>query len=264
MTIWFYTQSIAKRAEATALLDSGATENFMNLGYTWWLHLPIKWLSQLRPLYNIDGLENKSGQLLFYTDLQVQTGQQTTNLRFFLSDLGEHKAILGYPWFAAFQPCVDWKRGWIDTTQLPIIFSAPNAAKATYTHCSQRHWHPPTEWYFIGCITSATPIETPPSEVPEEYQWHHKVFSEEQSQWLPSHLVWDHVIELLPRAPNTLPGWLLPLNLEEKAEIHKFVQEHLNQGTIHISKSPYAANFFFIKKKDGRLWPVQDYHPLNK
>ena len=106
----------------------------MNLGYARWLRLPIKRLSQPRPLYNVDGSENKSGRLLFYTDLQVRTGQQTTNLRFFLSDLGEQKAILGYPWFAAFQPRIDWKRGWIDTTQLPVIFSAPNAVKAKYTH----------------------------------------------------------------------------------------------------------------------------------
>ena len=28
--------------------------------------------------------------------------------------------------------------------------------------------------------------------------------------------------------------------------------------------SLYAANFFFVKKKDGKLWPVQDYQPLNK
>jgi len=27
---------------------------------------------------------------------------------------------------------------------------------------------------------------------------------------------------------------------------------------------PYATNVFFIKKKDGKLHPVQDYHPLNK
>ena len=33
---------------------------------------------------------------------------------------------------------------------------------------------------------------------------------------------------------------------------------------ICISKSPYAANFFFVKKKDGKLRPVQDYCPLNK
>ena len=106
----------------------------MNLGYVHWLHLPIKQLSQPQPLYNIDRSENKSGQLLCYTDLQVCTGQQTTNLRFFLSNLGEHKAILGYPWFTVFQPCVNWKRGWIDTTQLLIVLSAPNTAKAKFTH----------------------------------------------------------------------------------------------------------------------------------
>ena len=42
MTIQFYVRSIAKRAEAIALLDSGATENFMSLGYAQWLQLPIK------------------------------------------------------------------------------------------------------------------------------------------------------------------------------------------------------------------------------
>ena len=97
MTIRFYIRSTAKRAEAVALLDSGATENFMSLGYARWLQLPIRQLPQPRPLYNVDGSENKSRCLLFYTDLQVRTGQQTTNLRFFLSNIGEQKAILGYP-----------------------------------------------------------------------------------------------------------------------------------------------------------------------
>ena len=264
MTIRFYIRSITKRAEAIALLDSGATENFMSLGYARWLQLLIKWLSQPWPLYNVNGSENKSGCLLFYTDLQVWTGQQMTNLRFFLSDLGEQKAILGYPWFAAFQPHIDWKRGWIDTTQLPIILSTSNAAKAKYTHQLRRHQYHPKERYFIGRVTITVPEESPPSKIPQEYQWHHKVFSEEQSQQLPRHSIWDHAIKLLPRAPNSLPGWLLPLNLEEKAEIHKFVKEHLSRGTIRISKSPYAANFFFVKKKDGKLCPVQDYWPVNK
>jgi hypothetical protein len=46
----------------------------------------------------------------------------------------------------------------------------------------------------------------------EEYQQHAKVFSEEKSQRLPKHMVWDHVIELLPNALTTLPAQLLPLN----------------------------------------------------
>jgi len=133
MTIRFYVHSIAKRAEAVALLDSGATENFINLAYAKWLKLPIKQLPTPRALLNVDGMENKSGKLQFYTDLDVQTGTTKTTLRFFLSDLGEHKAILGYPWFSAMQPRIDWKRGWIDHTQLPIVFRAQNAQRAIFT-----------------------------------------------------------------------------------------------------------------------------------
>jgi hypothetical protein len=98
--------------------------------------------------------------------------------------------------------------------------------------------------------------------VPVEYKWHAKVFSEEELQRLPGHTIWDHTIELLPGAPTTLPGWLLPLTQEEIAEVQKFIQEHLKRGTIQPSWSPYAVNFFFIKKKDGKL--IQDYQPVNK
>jgi len=73
-------------------------------------------------------------------DLAIRTGSNYINMRFFLTELGEHKAILGYPWFAATQPKIDWKRGWIDHTQLPIIFKAPNTAKAHFT--SQMVNHP--------------------------------------------------------------------------------------------------------------------------
>jgi hypothetical protein len=42
-------------------------------------------------------------------------------MQFFLANLGEHKAILGYMWFMVVQPRIDWKKGWIDAAQLPII-----------------------------------------------------------------------------------------------------------------------------------------------
>jgi len=109
------------------------------------------------------------------------------------------------------------------------------------------------------------------TELPPEYQRHSKNFSEGASQRLPKHTIWDHAIELLPNAPLTLPGRLLPLTQKKIDECHKFVEEHLRRGTIRESKSPYAviaANFFFVKKKDGKLRPVllavQDYRPLNK
>src|SRR5258708_33721756 len=130
MTVRFFIHSIAKRAEGIALLDSGATENFMNLSYAKWLKLPIKQLPKPRKLFNVDRTENRSGDLRYYTILNVRTGSTTVPLQFFLSDLGEHKAILGYPWLAAMQQKIDWKRGGIDHTHLPIIFRSPDAKRA--------------------------------------------------------------------------------------------------------------------------------------
>jgi hypothetical protein len=232
----------------------------MNLTYAKWLRLPIKRLPNPRKLFNVNGMENKAGELLFYTDLQVWSGGQNTMLRFFLSDLGEHKAILGYSWFAAVQPRIDWKRGWIDHMQLPIVLRALNAQRAQFvprTHNIPRT-QPPHQYYIghvtINPCTNTKYLEEPElDKIPKEFHWYNKVFSEEKSQCLPHHTIWDHAIELLPNAPATLPGRLLPLTKLEKEEMQKFVEEHLHQGTICESWSPYAANFFFIKKKDGKL-----------
>jgi len=66
-----------------ALLDSGATENFLNLTYARWLKIPIKRLPSSRTLLNVDGTENRSGRLEYYTDLQVRTGNDITKATIF-------------------------------------------------------------------------------------------------------------------------------------------------------------------------------------
>ena len=42
-----------------------------------------------------------------------------------------------------------------------------------------------------------------------------------------------------------------------------WIDEQLEKGYIEPSISPYASSFFFIKKKDGKLRPVQDYRTIN-
>jgi hypothetical protein len=83
-------------------------------------------------------MENKAGKLQFYTNVSLQTGTKRTNHWFFLSDLGEVKAIFGYLWFADTQPKIDWSRGWIDLSQLPIILRSPDAQKAQFIAKSGR------------------------------------------------------------------------------------------------------------------------------
>ena len=50
---------------------------------------------------------------------------------------------------------------------------------------------------------------------------------------------------------------------EEQIEQDKFLKENLKKGYIRPSQSPMASPFFFVKKKDGKLRPCQDYQYLN-
>ena len=200
-------------------------------------------------------------------------------MRFFLADMGDHKLILGYPWFTANQPKIDWARGWIDTTQLPLILRDTGAEKPRfYSNTRDLSELSETEVLYIGriyvelCIARQTMSSTLAEEhdklrlnpIPTEYRRHRKVFSKEATQHFPELRIWDHAIELKPGVPSTLPGKIYTLSQLELQELAKFIKEHLTKGYIHPSKSPYAAPFFFIKKKDGKLRPVQDYRRLNE
>ena len=95
--------------------------------------------------------------------------------------------------------------------------------------------------------------------IPEHFRKHARVFSEEAAQCFPEPRIWDHAIDLKPDTPSAIPRKIYSLTAQEQDELKKFVQEHSKKGYIHPSKSPYAAPFFFIKKKDGKLRLVQDY-----
>ena len=45
----------------------------------------------------------------------------------------------------------------------------------------------------------------------------------------------------------------------EQYKLDKFLKENLEKGYIQKSKSSMASPFFFVKKKDGKLQPCQDY-----
>jgi len=95
--------------------------------------------------------------------------------------------------------------------------------------------------------------------IPCQYWMFADVFSNQESKKYPPKRPWDHKIELKPGAPATLISKTIKLSAMEQEELQKFINEHLERGTIRRLKSPYVALFFFIKKKNGKLRPVQDY-----
>jgi len=102
-------------------------------------------------------------------------------------------------------------------------------------------------------------ITTPLPAYIAEFQ---SVFAKEDFDILPEHRKWDHAIELIPGA-EPKSSKVYPLSPLEQTELDAFLEENLRTRRIRPSKSPIAAPVFFIKKKDGSLRLVQDYHALN-
>ena len=184
---------------------------------------PIKCFDQPHKLFNVDGTENKAGDLLYYTDLSVQTGFRRVTMRFMLSDLGDQNCILGYPWFAAMQPRIDWAKGWLDHDQLPIVIRSPDAQRAQFVSRNHQRARTATQIHQIKDHVEET-RKSIQKRIPQWCSDYWKVFSDHEAQRFPPSRPWDHKIELLPDAPTVIKSRVFPLSQAELQEQAKFIE----------------------------------------
>jgi hypothetical protein len=88
------------------------------------------------------------------------------------------------------------------------------------------------------------------------------VFDDNKANRFPESNMWDHKIDIKEGfEPKSFKNY--NLTPEERKELDRFLDKILEKGYIRPSQSPQASPFFFVKKKDGRLQPCQDYRYLN-
>ena len=201
--------------------------------------------------------------------------------------MGPDDLVLGYPWFAATNAQPDWFTG---TLPASITIHTKGAASGKpmcsvqvvgmrTTIRNQPLLQEGNELYLrLTCsdhITKTTvtqqlaeqatdkTVQSWDQIVPPQYHQHEKVFSEVAAHQFPESCDWDHAIGLKPDAPNTLDCKVYPLSPTEDVTLQTFITENLGKGYIRLSKSPYTFPFFFIKKKNSNLQPVQNYRKLN-
>jgi hypothetical protein len=97
--------------------------------------------------------------------------------------------------------------------------------------------------------------------VPEDLHKFLGIFNDNKANQFPESNIWDHKIDLKEGfEPKSFKNY--NLTPEEQKELDKFLDKNLKKE-FQPSQSPQASLFFFVKKKDGRLQPCQDYRYLN-
>ena len=189
MTIPISVHSWHKKTDIQALLDSGATHNFIDKRTIQKLALGTRPLPQPRTLHNVDGTNNREGSVTHFCNLWVQRGKMTKKLGFFVTNLGHDRLILGHPWFQTFNPTIDWS-----TNSLPgdTVHIETAGYRTKYR-----------EKLMVIKTSSNQPQKIDPS-IPPYYHCHAQVFDEKASHCFPPAQNEDHVITLKPDAPATI------------------------------------------------------------
>jgi len=264
MNIPFTFQTAHAMADEAALLDSGATENFIDTET--WKRMGIRKKPLVKPIkvYNVDGTEDKQGEMMHYCQLRIIYNGEEDLQNFYLTSLGKDRIILGYPFMSCFNPRVNWRKGSLSKGKVVIqsaVFKHLDQMVTNWQAKAQRQLGDPEheEAIYVRKATISQRMahdyqRTKPKidiSIPPEFQRYAKVFSEEEARkFLPDRNP-NAVIELLPGTPEQLNCKVYPLTRQETETLKKFLSEEIDKGYIEETASPYMLPVFFINKKDS-------------
>jgi hypothetical protein len=279
MKLKFVFRTVSKTADECALVDSGASENFIDFEVWKGLKIGRFRLKEAIPVHNVDGTPNKQGAIDSYCWLKVKLGRKEENMKFYLTNIGKERFILGYPFLRTFNPAINWGTGELEEGDIKLETLSfrkaqkralrtqrealrqcgrPKEGQALYirkTTMSQR-------WARQGREGSETVKKV---ELPERYREFRDVFDDQKAERFPPNRTEDMRIELRPDAPKTINCKVYPLTRKEMDTLREFLTEEERKGYITPGSSEYTAPVFFVGKKDSsELRPVMDYRELNK
>ena len=278
MRIGLTFKTISTVARNKALLNSGATKNFLDLQAWKELRIGRFQLETPVPVRNVDGTSNSAGSIKYFCWLKVRIAKRERRMKFFLTNLGNDRFILGYPFLKEFNPKIDWEKAQLLDRKFEIKtmgFRQAQEKVQRFQNAAIQKCGKPMEGLalYLRKTTISQKMaqegrkakEPDKIELPKEYQKHWRVFSESRAQRFPPEREENMVIKLLPNAPTSINCKVYPLNRKETDILRKFLAEEEEKGYIKQGSSPYTALVFFVGKKDSEeLRPVMDYHELNK
>jgi len=213
----------------------------------------------------VDGTLNKQGAIKHYLDAWITINGRRFKERFYVTELGKEKIILGAPWLRKANPDIDWKNGTLswrnrDMTKINQAFIDYLETKRTKPKLTpeplteeqidssllrafqgKEDRHVQTLWIQAKSTIAQELAFEPKKEpekpleekIPTEYHDYLDVFSKEKSDRFPESKPWDHKIEM---KDGFLPKPFKTYNLTgpEQHELQTFIQENLGKNYIRL------------------------------
>jgi hypothetical protein len=109
VAVQLYTQF--RRVKVDALLDCGATENFIHPRLVKQMKLATKPLKRPQQVKNVDGTPNKAGKVTEVVILEICRKNYRQKHEFFVAEVDHDEILLGYPFLEAVNPQINWWSG---------------------------------------------------------------------------------------------------------------------------------------------------------
>jgi len=256
--------------EVHALIDSGATGNFIEKQYAESLQLRV------RPKNKPEIVTAVTGNPQWITheaivNLEAKTHKEVVRLE--IVEIAKDKIILGMPWLRRHNPEIDWLRGTLKFSRCTCGKGGEPTTRAdtpevklypvSYRTIKRIGAKDPTSVRRVWIKSLEHQKEGETSQPPPVYGKYGTLFSEPTGDIdLQPHQPWDHEIKLKEGTEPT-SGPIYPMSANELQKVKDYIDDNLRKGHIRASTSPAGYPILFVKKKDGTLRLCVDYRKLN-
>src|SRR6266436_6254847 len=273
-----------------ALLDSGSSHSFVNEAFVLKNKLKFSYLPKAILLRMFDSSTTSTVDRMCRIPITFSTSESHA-LDLFVTKLDEeYLVVLGYDWLTQHNPSIDWVETKITFCNPKTPPETPSLAlkamdiqlvsKRTMGRICQEvgsetfllspsgiqrmpnPFHTSPDRLEAKAAATAQPEDTL-SGVPQEYHKFHDVFSGEKANTLAPHQPYDLKINL-EEGTKPFHGPIYSLSPPELTALREFLEENVQNGFIHPSKSLWGSPVLFVKKKDGSLRLCIDFHTLNR
>ena len=127
--------SITRQITINEMIDSGATEDFIDKGFCGKYNIRTTQAKSLREVYLADGRPSAMGPITHTAKVPMDIGSNRELAIFQVAKLPTHEVILGMPWLKQHSPRIDWGQGKITfesercTTwclkESPVVYAIP-------------------------------------------------------------------------------------------------------------------------------------------